>query len=331
MGDVAMTVPVIKNLLDQYPLLQVTVVSNAFFEPMFSGLQRCSFFPAHLKQEHKGLGGLYRLFKELTKNNRIDAVADLHGVLRATILKTFFSVSGTVTRSIDKGRASKKALTRKENKVLQPLPTSHQRYAAVFARLGLPVHLHQQPPVLPRQAVPNQLANLMDTNRTIIGIAPFAQHPEKMYPLGNMKAIVAELATNYRIILFGGGVKESTVLESWADEAGEIFNLAGKVTLAEELSVMSNLHLMISMDSANMHLASLFNIPVVSIWGATHPFAGFTGWGQNEESIVSIDLACRPCSVFGNQPCFRGDHACMNQLPKFNIVSKVHQLLAGKD
>ena len=61
---------------------------------------------------------------------------------------------------------------------------------------------------------------------------------------------------------------------------------------------------------------------VISIWGATHPFAGFLGWGQDEKNIVQIDLYCRPCSVFGNKPCYRGDHACMNRIEEEMVFEK---------
>jgi ADP-heptose:LPS heptosyltransferase len=82
------------------------------------------------------------------------------------------------------------------------------------------------------------------------------------------------------------------------------------------------------MDSANMHLASLFGVPVVSVWGATHLFAGFMGYGQSADNAVQIDaLTCRPCSVFGNKPCFRGDHACMEWIKPEQISEKVNRIL----
>ena len=126
MGDVAMTVPVLKSALDQNPQLQITVVSNAFFAPLFEGMERCNFHPAYLKEKHKGTVGIYRLFKELKKIATFDAVADLHSVLRSSLLLTFFKIRGYKTAVIDKGRKEKKALTQKENKLLQQLPTSFQ-------------------------------------------------------------------------------------------------------------------------------------------------------------------------------------------------------------
>ena len=129
-----------------------------------------------------------------------------------------------------------------------------------------------------------------------------------------------------RLFLLGGGKPEVLVLDEWENEFPGIINLSGKFSFKEELSIISHMDMMISMDSANMHLASLFGVPVVSIWGATHLFAGFYGWAQSSDNAVQIDLYCRPCSVFGNKPCYRGDHACMEQLPVEMILEKLISL-----
>jgi len=319
-----MTVPVIKNVLLQNPSLQVTVVSNAFFKPLFDGLERCHFHPAYLKEKHKGAAGIYSLYKELKANYQFDAVVDLHNVLRSKLLRFFFSFSSTAAAAVDKGRDEKKALTRKENKIFKPLTPMHERYATVFGAVGITVNLIHGKAVYKKQSPPAQLANIFSTGRKIIGIAPFAQHKEKMYPIEKMKAVVKELAAaNNSILLFGGGIEEASILQQWEHEMESVSNVAGKFSFAEELAIISNLHLMVSMDSANMHLASLYNVPVISIWGATHHYAGFYGWGQDEKNIVGIDLNCRPCSVFGNKPCFRGDHACMNWISEKTIIEKV--------
>jgi ADP-heptose:LPS heptosyltransferase len=93
--------------------------------------------------------------------------------------------------------------------------------------------------------------------------------------------------------------------------------------MKEELALMSHLDVMVSMDSGNMHLASLVNTPVVSIWGATHPLAGFLGWNQSEKNVVQTDMPCRPCSVYGNKPCMRNDYACLNQITPESVVQRI--------
>jgi ADP-heptose:LPS heptosyltransferase len=160
-----------------------------------------------------------------------------------------------------------------------------------------------------------------------IGIAPFAKHQGKCYPPDKMKEVVQKLSQDgYQIFLFGGGKAEIKILSSWISEMGDHVKLvAGNFSFKEELEIISQLDVMCSMDSANMHLASLFSIPVISIWGATHPFAGFLGFGQSEELAVSLDLPCSPCSVFGNKPCWRGDFACMNQMSPQVVYSAICQ------
>ncbi|MFT3679644.1 MAG: glycosyltransferase family 9 protein [Ferruginibacter sp.] len=327
MGDVAMTVPVIKNALEQNPSLQITVVSNSFFKPLFTSLERCHFHPADLKGKHKGAAGIFKLYRELKADDKFDAVADFHNVLRSKLLRSFFKLSSHKVAVIDKGRKEKKALTRKDKKILQPLVSSFERYADVLRKLAVKLELNKAEPVLKRQHLPALLNDIFSTGKKIIGVAPFAQHTEKMYPLEKMKNIVQQLTAQHTVLLFGGKGREAEILQQWEQEIPSVINTSGRFSFAEELGIISNIHLMISMDSANMHLASLYKVPVVSIWGATHPYAGFYGWAQNDNNIVSVALSCRPCSVFGNKPCWRGDHACMHMITGEMVLEKINRLL----
>ena len=328
MGDVAMAVPVVKALLQQYPHLQVTFVSNAFLAPLFAGMERCHFFAVSTKGQHKGFTGLWKLFQTLKKGKRNYVVADLHNVLRSSILTSFFRFAGVRVAAIDKGRAEKKSLTAKEGKQMRQLPTSHERYAAVFYRLGFPINLHDSLPVMPT-SIPATIQMQIEAGKRLVGVAPFAQHLEKLYPLPKMKLFLKQLVGEENVVLlfFGAAGKEAELLQAWEEDIPSCLNVAGKISFGEELQVIGNLNMMISMDSANMHLASLYAVPVLSIWGATHPFAGFYGWQQDEDNIVQADLYCRPCSVFGNKPCYRGDHACMHLISLEMLMDKARMIL----
>lgn len=319
MGDVAMTIPVMKEVLDAHPELTIIFVTNKNWGPLCEGIPRLVFVPADLKGVHKGIPGLYQLFSSLRKAfPEISAVADLHQVLRSRIVRTFFRLRGIPVAVIDKGREGKKRLTRKEGKVLQPLTTTIERYRQVFRELGLEPGIPGSG-TLPRQA----------NDKLQIGIAPFATYKEKTYPIEKMEEVIRQLTAReeVEVLLFGGGAQEVAQLNALAARFSRVQVMAGNFSLKEELSIISRLKLMVSMDSANMHLASLFGVPVVSVWGATHPYAGFMGYGQKEEFAAQIDLYCRPCSVFGNKPCFRGDHACMEQLSPERIVEKIWMLI----
>ena len=127
-GDVAMIVPILHVLTATYPDLKITVLSKAFLMPLFENIQNVSFYTADINGKHKGILGLYRLFIEL-KALKIDAIADLHNVLRSKILLFFFKFTAVSQAKVDKGRAEKKALTREKNKIFKALKSTHQRYA----------------------------------------------------------------------------------------------------------------------------------------------------------------------------------------------------------
>lgn len=327
MGDVALAVPVVKQVLQQNPGLLVTVVSSAGYQPLFAGLEGCQFFPAYLKDRHKGTMGIYRLFRDLLALPRFDAIVDLHSVLRSLLLGALFTLTGIRSWSLDKGRAEKKALTRREGKVMRPLKPMSERYAEVFRKAGLQARLEESTQVYAKRQIPFAAASLFNGGKKVIGVAPFAQYRWKTYPPAKMKRVIQQLAAENNTILLFGSAVEAAILKEWERDIASVYNIAGEYSLPEEMAIISHLDAMVSMDSANMHLASLFHIPVVSVWGATHPFSGFYGWGQDTRTMVQVDLYCRPCSVFGNKPCYRGDHACMNWLKEAAILEKV--LTAG--
>jgi len=328
MGDVAMTIPVLQQLLQQNPQTHLTVLTRQLFAPLFEGLPRTSAFPVEIKGRHKGITGVFKLFKDLRKQYQFDAVADLHNVLRSKLIRFLFNMAGVRSAAIDKGRKEKRQLTAKVNKKLIPLKTGFQRYADVFHSLGLSIVLDTAQQVFSKQELPESASSLFAPHKMKICFAPFAKHNTKMFPVEKLKNIIKDFvkSDDCQVFLLGGGKEEVIALNEWEKEFEGVINLAGKYSFAEELAIISNMDVVVSMDSANMHLASLYGVPVVSVWGATHPHAGFYGWGQRDENAAQIDLYCRPCSVFGNKPCYRGDHACMEVLPEEMIKKKIIEL-----
>ncbi|EDM38530.1 heptosyltransferase [Pedobacter sp. BAL39] len=321
MGDVAMTAPILKEFTDHYPDQHLLMLSRGLFRPFFDAVPNVTFVSFDPKQQHKGFFGLLKLFFQLRKL-QVGAVADLHNNLRSRIICLLFLLTGVRSVSVDKGRKDKKQLTRKEGKILSPLSLTVERYATVFQQLGFPFQLQNQlgkpqPEHFDAIVLPEKAGKW-------IGVSPFAQHLQKVYPLHKMEAVVLQLATlGHQLFIFGGTEAEERTADSWALKHKNIVSLVRKIRLDDELKFISNLDVMLSMDSSGMHLASLKNIPVVSVWGATHPYAGFLGYGQSMSNVLQTDLYCRPCSVYGNVPCYRGDFACMNQLTEEIVVEKV--------
>lgn len=332
LGDVAMTVPVLRVLFKTYPQLQVTLVSRPFTAPLFSEFKNLTFYPLALNDRHRGMLGMYRLFKELNTLN-ITAVADLHHVLRTNLLRGFFLASGQFKwRSIHKGRKEKKALTRPNNKQFQLLTPTVYRYADVFRKLGYPLDLatHDYPDT---NSLPLKLQEMVFGNtRKWIGIAPFATHPGKVYPLDLMQKIVGYLDKDYQVFLFGAGPKETKQLEIWAKAFKQVYTTSGKLSFEEQLQLMGHLDLMVAMDSSNGHLAANYNVPVITIWGMTHPFAGFAPFGQKEQQQLLIDREAfpkLPSSIYGNVIPLGYEKAFQTIRPE-TVLQKIKEQLAAR-
>lgn len=306
-GDVAMTAPVFREILEQNPNLEIVLVSRNNFKDLFQGIPNLIFKGIDI-DDYKGFWGMRKLTNELIKQFEPDLIADLHNVIRSKILDTIFKKRNYKVGILDKGKEEKENLTNIWNLDKKPLRHTTERYADVFRELGFPVKLSHR--YRPKSITKNG-----------IGFAPFAQHKGKMLPLEKSFELAKLLAKTQKLYFFGGGESEVETLNNWVELIPNSENFAGKLSLKEELQKISDLSTMISMDSANMHLASLVGTRCVSVWGSTHPFAGFLGYGQNENDVVQIkDLTCRPCSVFGDKECYRGDWACLEEFDIQQII-----------
>ena len=334
MGDVAMVVPVVYSLATQYPDLRITVLSRSFARPFFDDLApNVDFMEADLKGEYHGVKGLNALYRRLTAK-QFTKIADLHSVLRSEYLRMRFTMGHYRVEHINKHRRQRRALVSYNNKERKQLPTPFENYAEVLAKLGFPVRLEFRSIFPPEGGNLNMLPAIIGPKKNFqkwIGIAPTAAHPGKCYPAPLMRQVVEQLIVKYpraRIFLFGRGRMEDQLFSQWCSEMPQCVYVSQHLEhMHQELILMSHLDVMLSMDSANMHLASLTATPVVSVWGATHPYAGFVGWNQPQENIIQADLDCRPCSIYGKRPCRRGDLACMNMIRPEQIVERIEQIL----
>ena len=327
MGDAAMTVPVLQALATQHPDLRITMLTRTRFVPMFEWLPSNVQVKGIDFANYDGIIGLTKLYNLLKKGN-FDAVADLHDVLRSKYLRTCFAMSGKKVAVVDKGRKEKKALIGHSQDGAS-LPLMTERYAETFRALGLPIDLSTACHPNLRQesfAALTHAVGKKQASEKWVGVAPFAAHPQKIYPLEKMGQVVHELAKNgCKVFLFGAGKKEADILSAWEQDG--VVSVCGKLGgLKNEMLLMSQLDLMISMDSANMHIASIFGIPVLSIWGATHPKAGFTGYGQTPDNEIQLDMPCRPCSIYGKKECQFGDLRCMSIAPNIIVEKAIRQL-----
>jgi ADP-heptose:LPS heptosyltransferase len=334
MGDVAMTVPVLRALVLQHPDVKITVVSRPFFQPFFEGIPNVNFFGVDLKERHKGFIGLFRLFSDLRKLD-IDLVADLHNVLRSKVVRTLFALSGKKFAATDKGRAEKKALTSLTNKVFAPVKPMVERHVDTFNQLGFLIDLAN--PKFPEKAIlSDEILKIIGEIPTFvgmnwIGIAPYAQYESKVYPQDLMQQVIDDLAKNknIKIFLFGGGSTEIQKLNQLQNNHENVMVVAGKLSFEAEILLISNLDVMLSMDSGNSHIAAMLGVKVITLWGATHPYAGFKPFNQPDDFCLTADRAqfpLLPISIYGNKKVEGYDEVMRTILPS-QVIEKINSNL----
>ncbi|MBQ4376544.1 MAG: glycosyltransferase family 9 protein [Bacteroidales bacterium] len=319
LGDVAILQPVVKARAEANPDVLFIVAAPPMIEPLFQGIGNVVFMGVRKKQSP------WRLFCQMMEA-RPTVVADMHWVNRVVWADMFFVFRGIKVHHIMKDRCGRKALTRRRNKRLVPLKNTWQRYDEVFDACGL-----EGSDLLSVQSRKYWVPDCGDSTVCRIGIAPFAQHKGKIWPLDNMRRLIDMLAQKpYNEIILFGSKDEAAQLEKWASPHTNVRSMAGRQSFDKELEIIASLHIMVSMDSANMHFASCLGIPVVSLWGATHPIGGFYGWRQNPEWCIQEDLPCRPCSMYGQKQCIFGDYRCLSSITPTHVVQKIERIIAKK-
>ncbi len=329
MGDVAMVVPVLIAVRRSYPDVELVMLSRKRFFPILEQVPGIKLIEADLNKKYKGILGLYRLAREL-KGLQINCIADLHNVLRTKILGLF--MASLPMAILDKGRAEKKRLIEDPN-FFEPLTSTHNRYANVFKQMQLPVQLLSKD-VLPSRSIPNKVLELVGTNTARwIGVAPFAAHPSKSLSTDKAIELVQSVSKigQVKILLFGGGKEETIQLDLIAGSCDYTYNLAGIMSFEEELATLSHLDSMVSVDTGNGHLAAMYGVPVVTLWGNTHPFAGFTPYQQPIENQITVDRAAFPLiptSIYGNSvPA--GYERAIDTINCSDVVLRLEAILAA--
>ena len=320
LGDVAMTIPAVYSVARAYPQHRFYVVTSAFPARLFINTPSNITVVALDKRESQGPLAVFRIIERL-RRLPIDAVADMHNVLRSWCIDAYFRLHLKPVAMLDKNRSERRIIMHDHTRVAVPFT---QRYFDVFARLGLKTEPHFT--TLFNNGLPALPAGIPSKGtEQWVGIAPFARYRSKTYDAAQMQDVVTKLAARPRgcVFLFGARGQEEKTLKTWAAKTPNVFVVAGRLQLEEELALMAHLDVMISMDSANMHLASLVGTRVISLWGGTTPACGFLGYGQRREDALSAGLSCQPCSIAGSARCPLKHMQCTRALPPKTIIDYI--------
>jgi ADP-heptose:LPS heptosyltransferase len=302
LGDVALMIPVFKSLETAYPHQKFYFLTRHSYQDLFWDCKNVTVIPCNFYQEHKGITGLTKLSMQLNQYD-YDTLIDLHNVLRTKALRGLIKLKNKQIIVFNKGKKEKKQLVK--SKLIQTLPHTTQRYLDAFSTLGLKTTLDSGPWLkVPETGNHNhKLSDILPKTHTWIGIAPFSKHESKEWPIKNIQELLLRIQKdeNNRLFLLAFGEDEKIKAKEIIQTFPQLIVVDESFSLPQQLSLLKQLDVLVSMDSGNMHLASILGTKVVSIWGATHPAVGFSPL-NNEAFIVQptpIQAPWRPLSIYG--------------------------------
>ena len=325
LGNVAMTIPVLYPLCKANPDTRFVMLTKRWPASMFhdrpANLKVVDF---DVKENHSGLFGLLKLASRLHKLYDIDAVADLHNVSGTWIIDAWMKSHGIQVARLDREEPKRRALV--NHKTDEPVTPIHERYRRVFRELGFETPDNFTRLYEGRDWPTSPIVPKKEEGQRWIAVSPFSSHRQKAYPLEQMEKVIDELCKreNYHIFLMGGGKAEKVALRPIARKYKNVTSMAEmKHQFIDEYALLSQCDVMLTMESANMHLASLVDLQAITVWGPTSPACGYLGYNQMEEDDIHLDMPCRPCSITGDKPCKFGDFRCLKDIPPERIAKHV--------
>lgn len=193
-----------------------------------------------------------------------------------------------------------------------------------------PVSLH---PGAAHHAEVDRVLRDAGVTRSVICLAPGSVWATKRWTEEGFIEVGRDLARDHAIVLLGGADDRDLCARIAAGIAAEaaadvkILSSAGTLSFLGSAALLARARLLVSNDSAPVHLASAMGTPVVEIFGATVPSFGFTPWGVPHETVDIGDLPCRPCAIHGGDRCPISMFTCMRDLASDRVLAAARRLL----
>lgn len=312
LGDVILVSYMARLLKNQYPNAEISILTGfpevLEFNPNFNNI----YVYEKSKQNQ-----FIKLFKKEEGNklkiNDFDLVIDLQNNNRSK--KILSDYSGNLFK-YNKNRLEKLRIvyTKFKPSSVTPIP---QRYAETAKELNLKDD---------GLGLEFFLEKSLPKNKKLISIAVGAKHFTKRYPFDKFLEVSKELINLGYEVTFLGSKEDLENIDSKQIEELNINNLIGKLSIQETANKIAESVLLISNDSALMHIAAGLQVPIIAIFGSTTQDLGFAPF-RVAHKVLEVDLACRPCSHIGKNKCPKKHFNCMNLISPKMIVDSAISLI----
>lgn len=321
-GDIIMTTPVLRCLRQQLPECELHFATKEQYRDLISA-------NPHVNKTHLLKDSLRALIGDL-RTERFDVIVDLHNSMRSRWVRKRVRGRKLV---VNKLNFRKWKMVRLKN-IRGPLRHFSDRCLDAVAALGITNDGHGLEFFIPQEGHVD-LNSLPATHRSgYVAIGIGARHNTKKLPVEKLVAICNTL---HQPVILLGDKHDTPAAEEIVRMCGEkVLNACGRFDLGQTASLVEQARVVVSHDSAVMHLAAALRKPVVSIWGNTvpefgmYPYLGQAGIAHPLSSIIEVKgLACRPCSKLGFDRCPKGHFKCMREIAEKTVSAAVNGFWQG--
>jgi heptosyltransferase II len=324
LGDVVLTLPLVHQIKQQNlsaKIIFVTLPAAATLTECINDIDESIIYDKHGRD--KGISGLLNLAK-LLKSKKVDCILAPHRSMRTALLTMFthplYSVGfNTSSLSIAYKFRSRYYFgmheSRRNLNLLTAFYDANYFPKQVSGNIQIPHQSTQKVKEILKRT------NINDKDK-IIAIAPGAAWTTKRW----LPEYFSELSnkfinSGYKIVLIGAESDKAVCND--VEKNSNVLNLSGKTTIPELLALLSLTKLLISNDSAPVHLAGLVKCPVACIFGPTSQSFGFAPIGEKDLIFEKTDLQCHPCRIHGGDRCPTGTFDCMRNITHSDVFSTI--------
>jgi len=328
-GDVILTIPLVQSLKKEFPAASVDMlVTPQASEVLLNHPSIRNILRYDKHGDDRGISGFRRQTKIL-RSHRYDLAIIPHRSLRSALLVRLAGIPLRVGFSTSAGSFF----------FTQTVPydsSSHEvdRNLSLLRGIGITVDGRPFPEMYPTDGDRRIVDDLLPKKKFVlshhtIAIAPGSVWNTKRWMPERFQELIRHLIDrHYSVVLLGGKDDVALcerILESTNRE--NVISMAGELTFLQSAELIRRSRVLVSNDSAPMHLALAMRTPVVAIFGPTVPRFGFAPYGINDSIVEISGLACRPCSIHGGATCPIKTFDCMVNISAETVFQNVVRVM----
>ena len=309
LGDLILTSGTIRNLRNSFPQAEIILTTKAEYDAIAQlviGVSRAILLPT---------GSLIAFLKYILclKKEHFDLVIDLHNNLRSRIIRDLCGFKEVIV--YDSERKRRKTYLKAGDKH-PPFKHTVDLYNATIKTISSNT-LYNKPEL-------DKTKINRNSNSPTVGIVTSTKHKAKRWPSEYFIALSNDLLLKGLQLIIICDESDDTSYEALRHSSA--VKIHSRPTLDKLIDLIYNCDQVISGDTGPMHIAVAISIPVIAIFGPTHPALGFYPLGSKDR-LISIFAECSPCSLHGEKPCYQPRRFCMEDLKPEMVLNEVYETL----